>query len=93
MGNKKVIITTAHQGVFFGELLSSTPDNCNVKTVTLRNARMGIIWSTTNGLFELASVGPNAKSKIGSVAPEITLHDVTAVIVCSVDSVAKWESA
>ena len=93
MGNNKVIVTTAHRGVFFGEMLSSTPDDCKVKTVTLRNARMGIIWSTTNGLFELASVGPNPNSKIGSVAPEITLHDVTSVIVCSAGAIEKWESA
>ena len=86
---KKVIVTTVHRGVFFGELLSST----EAKTVTLRNARMGIYWATSKGLFELADVGPNSKSKIGSVALEITLHDVTCVIVCSEASVAKWEAA
>lgn len=87
--NRKVIVTTAHRGVFFGELVGST----ETKIVTLRNARCAIYWATTKGLFELASVGPNNKSKIGSVAEEITLHDVTSVIVCSSDAVAKWEEA
>jgi hypothetical protein len=86
---KKVIVTTVHRGVFFGELIGST----ETKTVTLRNARMGIYWATSKGLFELADVGPNAKSKIGSVAPEVTLHDVTSVVVCSEAAIAKWESA
>lgn len=86
---KKVIITTSHRGVFFGELLSGT----EARTVTLKNARMGIYWATSKGLFELADVGPNSKSKIGSVALEITLHDVTAVVVCSEAAIAKWESA
>jgi len=86
---KKVIVTTAHRGVFFGELLSSTES----ETVTLRNARCAIYWATTKGLFELADVGPNAKSKIGSVALEITLHDVTAIVVCSDAAIAKWEAA
>lgn len=87
---QKVIVTTAHRGVFFGELVSNDLQN---KRVVLKNARMAIYWATSNGLFELAELGPNAKSKIGSVAPEVTLHDVTSVIVCSSVASTAWESA
>lgn len=86
---RPVIVTTAHRGVFFGDLLGSSES----KIVTLKNARMGIYWATSRGLFELAEVGPNQKSKIGAVAPEITLHDVTAMMVCSTEAAEKWRSA
>jgi hypothetical protein len=87
---QKVIVTTAHRGVFFGEVVSNDLQN---KRTVLKNARMAIYWATTKGLFELAEVGPNSKSKIGSVAPEVTLHDVTSIIVCSEAASKAWESA
>lgn len=84
--NKSVLVTTAHRGVFFGELISEKD-----KQVTLANARCAIYWATTGGFFELASIGPNAKSKIGSVAPEVLLHDVTAVVACSEQAIKAWK--
>jgi hypothetical protein len=85
---KKVIVTTSHRGVFFGTLVASHNDG---KRVVLDNARMAIYWATTKGLFELADVGPNAKSKISSVAPTVDLHDVTSIIACADAAVVAWE--
>jgi hypothetical protein len=87
---KKVIITTSHRGVFFGELSASTADG---RTVTLLNARMAIYWATKKGLFELAEVGPNASSKISSTAPEVKLHDVTGIVACTATAIEKWEKS
>jgi phosphatidylserine decarboxylase len=85
---QKVLVTTLHRGVFFGELVSN---DLNAKRVVLRNARAAIYWATKGGFFELASVGPNGKSIIGSIAPEVTLHDVTSIVVCSPGAIRAWE--
>ena len=94
MANKKkdtkaVIITTQHRGVFFGELEKGTEES---RTVTLTNARNAIYWATTKGFIELAQTGPNSKSKIGSVAPRIVLHDVTSVTECTDAAAAAWRA-
>lgn len=95
MANKKapqkkpVIITTSHRGVFFGDLEVGTEEN---RTVTLTGARNAIFWATTRGFVELAQVGPNPKSKVGSVAPRIVLHDVTSVTDCTEAAAAAWRA-
>jgi hypothetical protein len=94
MANKKketkaVIITTQHRGVFFGDLEKGTEES---RTVTLTGARNAIYWATTNGFIELAQVGPNSKSKVGSVAPRIVLHDVTSVTECTASAAAAWRA-
>ncbi len=84
-----VLITTTHRGVFWGTL-ESTRDNG--RTVVLTGARNAIYWATSKGFLELASIGPNKSSKVGSVAPRITLHDVTSVTECSPEATAAWVS-
>lgn len=89
---RPVLVTTAHRGVFFGYLQSRTEDGDGL-TVTLRNARCAMRWSTTGGFLELAEKGPNKQSRIGSRAPEVELRKVTSVSVCSPRAVDAWESA
>lgn len=87
-----VLITTAHRGVFFGYLKSreETPEGL---TVTLGNVRCAIRWSTIGGFLELAEKGPNAKSRIGSRAPQAEIRKVTSVTACTPEAVAAWEAA
>ncbi len=89
MATKPVIITTSHRGVFFGDLEKGTEES---RTVTLANARNAIYWATSKGFLELAQVGPNPRSKIGSVAPRIVLHDVTSVTDCTEAAAAAWRA-
>ncbi len=88
---KSVIVTTKHRGVFWGRLVSSEEKDGN-QSVTLANARNAIRWRTSKGLWELAQSGPNENSLIGSVAPRITLHDVTSVAECTDAATKAWET-
>ena len=85
---KAVILTTKHRGVFFGFLPADADDTQT--TLRLERAKMAIRWGTTGGVLQLAGTGPTEKSKIGTEAPSILLHDITSVIGCSDEAVAKW---
>jgi hypothetical protein len=84
---KSVLVTTSHRGVFWGTL-EKTDDKG--RTVVLTGARNAIYWATTKGFVELAQVGPNSRSKVGMVAPRITLHDVTSVTECTDAAAEAW---
>lgn len=86
---RPVIITTEHRGVFFGYTDNAKEDT----VVTLKNARCAIRWATTGGFMELADIGPNENSKIGSRAEEITLQKVTSMTKVSDRAVEAWERA
>jgi hypothetical protein len=84
---RPVIVTTEHRGVFFGYASVTCGD-----VIHLKRARMAIYWGTTLGLFELAEVGPNSKSRISSRA-DVQLRKVTAVLEVTPAAVEKWEAA
>lgn len=88
MKEKPVLVTTAYSGVFFG-FLESREGN----SVVLTNARCAIHWRTTGGFLELAHLGPNKNSKIGSPAPRIELFDVTSIADVTPEAVEKWQQA
>jgi hypothetical protein len=88
--NPYVLVTTAHRGVFWGQLQSESPDG---KTVILNGARCAIRWSTTHGFLELAQVGPNANSKLGMPAPTLKLYDVTSIAICTDAANLAWSKA
>lgn len=90
MDRRPVLVTTAHRGVFFGYLVEERDGG---KTVVLRGARCAIRFNTTGGFLELAGVGPNSGSRIGTRAVEIKLYDVTSVADCTEAAVAAWEAA
>lgn len=84
----KVVVTTAHRGVFFGELLSK-----NGSDVALTNARVCVYWSQeTRGFVGLAATGPLAGSRVSPACPTIELSDVTATLECSPEAVERWEA-
>ena len=85
----KVVVTTEHRGVFFGELVD---DKSPVK-LTLKDARMCVFWAQdVKGVVGLASSGPSKSCRITFAAPTITLYKITSVMECSVEAINKWES-
>ena len=78
-----VIVTTAHRGVFFGELA----DDKGKESVVLDRARNIIRWSGRRGFLGLATYGPEKESAIGATANRILLYDITGVADCTVEAV------
>lgn len=77
MTKTKVIITTAHRGVFVGDVADTTlPDS---KTVKMENMRCVIYWGTARGLWQLCQSGPSDKTKLSDACPRCQIGDVTGV--------------
>lgn len=82
------VVTTAHQGVFFG--YSAEPGEGPI--VTLARARMCIHWpNEMRGVLGLASQGPVKGSRVTPAVPSLTLRDVTAIMLCTLEAAAQWE--
>ncbi len=88
---KQVLVTTAHRGVFAGEIADD--QDLTAKAMPLMNAKMAIYWATTRGVMELASVGPNSRSKISLPANIPMLNDITAIFEITPSAWAKWQEA
>jgi hypothetical protein len=87
---RAVLVTTAHRGVFFGYLTGEPAK----EKVTLENVRNCVYWdASVHGFVGLAATGPSGQCKVGPAAPEVTLYDITSVLACTQDAVAKWEAA
>ena len=87
-GERAVMVTTSHRGVFFG--YASKTDGAIIK---LRRARNCIYWGSDNkGFLGLASMGPTSTAKIGPAA-DIELRDITCVAECSEEATKAWELA
>ena len=85
---RPVLVTTEFRGVFFGYA-----DDTSGDTVTLKNARNAIYWSSATGGFGgLATVGPAAGSRIGERITQIDLRKVTSVSECTEEAAAAWEA-
>lgn len=90
-GDKAVLVTTAHRGVFFGYVPGD--QDLTAKTIALRSARMAIYWSSKKGLMDLCETGPRSECRISARADIPVLHDITAIFAVSDDATAKWEAA
>ena len=88
MTTKKVLITTAHRGVFAGEIAAK--QDLTAKAMPLKNARMAIYWGTDRGLMQLCETGPTAKSKISAPADIPMLFDITAIFTITPEAWRKW---
>ncbi len=85
-GERAVVVTTAHKGVFFGYATET-----GGTTIRMRAARLCVYWtSDLRGFMGLASSGPSKSCRIGPPA-DIELRDITAVVECSPEAVTKWE--
>lgn len=86
---KKVLITTAHKGVFYGEFPADA--DLTTKTLTnIQNARMAIYWGTEKGVMQLAQTGPTSDSIISAKCDIPVLHDVTAVFAVTEQAAEVW---
>lgn len=87
-GERAVIVTTEHRGVFFG--FASDTDGDHIK---LRAARLCLYWSVdVKGFMGLAGAGPTKECRIGPPA-NITLRKITSVLECTPEAVKAWEAA
>lgn len=87
--SKKVVVTTAHRGVFFGEII----ENNAPKAITLKNAKNCLYWdSSLHGFIGLAANGPGKGCRIGPASSlPMDLFDITSMIECTPDAIKKWE--
>jgi hypothetical protein len=86
---KKIIITTAHKGVWYAEVEEGK--DLTAETLTdLKNCRMAIYWGTTKGIHELCATGPTASSRISVAADIPVLHKVTGVFAVTDIAAEAW---
>ena len=89
---KAVLVTTQYRGVFFG-FLESKKDNNAPASVTLKNSRNVIYWSSDcHGFMGLAAFGPTKSCKIGAKVDEIELYAITSVTPVSEKALEVWKS-
>ena len=87
-GERPVLVTTAHRGVFFGYARDTDGE-----TIALTKARLCLYWSRdVKGFMGLAATGPSAGCRIGPAA-NITLRAITAVLEVTPEAVVQWEAA
>jgi small nuclear ribonucleoprotein (snRNP)-like protein len=89
MIGKFVLVTTKHKGVFAG-ILTEKDGNSRCVLTECRNA---IRFGTTHGFLELASHGPTSNSKIGAIAHEIELWELTSYTLCTKEAELAWRAA
>jgi hypothetical protein len=87
--DKRPVVVTTARGLFAG-LLLATKETGSELHVRLADARCGIYWATSKGFVELATDGPNGKTRLGAVASELEVRSVTAVANCSLEAWQKW---
>jgi len=84
---KPLIVTTAHQGVFFGYGVPS-----DGPTIELSKAKMAVYWtSDMKGVCGLATRGPGPGCRIGPSVQKMIVRDVTAVMETTEEAAANWE--
>jgi len=91
--NPKVVVTTKHRGVFFGELIERNRTEHGTEVV-LADARVCIYWTQeTCGFVGLAATGPLDGCRISRAAPRLEVLDVTSILTCSEEAIAVWEAS
>lgn len=87
-GERPVLVTTAHRGVFFGYTQDTSGE-----IIKLRAARNCLYWPTDQkGFLGLAATGPVRGTRIGPAA-DLELRDITSVAACTPEAVIAWEKA
>jgi len=87
-GERYVMVTTEHRGVFAGFASDTSGD-----AIKLRAGRNCIYWSASlKGFLGLASQGPDSSCKIGPAA-DIELRKITSVVEVAPEAQQKWEAA
>jgi len=87
-GERAVVVTTEHRGVFFGYA-----EVTEGSTIKLRRGRLCVYWSSDmRGFMGLANPGPSEACRIGPAA-DIEVRHVTCVVEAVPDAVRRWEAA
>jgi hypothetical protein len=87
-GERAVLVTTSHRGVFFGYATQTDGE-----IVKLRAARNCLYWSAdVKGFVGLAATGPTSTCRVGPAA-DMELRDITAVLACSPEAELAWSAA
>lgn len=89
---KYVLVTTDkdRRGVFAGTL--GAYDHAT-RTARILGCRMCVYWSSeTHGVLGLASIGPQAGSRISPRTPETTVDGVTSISACTPEAAKAWEA-
>ena len=87
-GERAVVVTTKHRGVFFGYASDTAGE-----IISLRAARNCVYWSTdVRGFMGLAANGPTSSCRVGPAA-DIELRDITSVMTCSPEATTAWEKS
>lgn len=88
-GERAVVVTTAHRGVFFGYAVDVAGE-----IVTLKRARLCLYWSAdVKGFMGLAATGPTRSCRVGPAVESMDLRSITAVLACSPEATEAWEKA
>jgi len=84
-----LLVTTLHKGVFFG-----WGQKTDEKNITLTDCQMCVSWSADmRGVFGLAALGPSSGCRISPPVPEMLIHDITSIAVCTPESAEAWKKA
>jgi hypothetical protein len=87
-GERPVLVTTAHRGVFFGYARETDGEQ-----ITLRACRCCVYWSRdVKGFLGLAATGPTKSCRVGPPA-DTTLRNITAVAEVTAEAAQAWEKA
>lgn len=86
----KVVITTKHRGVFFGEINRADVEK---DVIEVHNKRNCLRWVGVRGFIGLASEGPGSGCRVGPAAPIAWVRDVTDILLCTPDAAVRWEAA
>lgn len=87
-GERCVVVTTAHRGVFFGYAADTSKDS-----IELKRARLCVYWSSdVRGFMGLAATGPTRDCRIGPAA-DIEIRNVTAVVSVTPEAEKAWNAA
>lgn len=87
-GERAVVVTTEHRGVFFGYTSDTSGD-----IISLRAARNCLYWSSdVKGFMGLAATGPTGSCRIGPAA-DIEIRKVTSVMACTPEATEAWETS
>lgn len=86
-----VVVTTSHDGVFYGELVEQ---NDATKIVQLKDAKNCLSWTAdVRGFMGLACSGPSETCRVGPAVPTARLCDVTAILDVTGAARKAWDNS
>ena len=87
-----LLVTNKQRGIRYGRNETWKPGDTSI---VLREARRVFSYTAgaVRGIDSLATVGPQAGSKVGPLVSELSDNDVSTVVVCDAASREAWKKA